>query len=321
MSARISKQQSVLKKLLTLNSNMGSFTKTRMVLLIAVLLLPPVFVVSVHAYENPGAPVGFANDLSGTLSSMDRQALETKLSGYAASSGNEVVVAIIPSLGGDTIENFANQLFKDWGIGKEKKDNGVLLFVAKEDREMRIEVGYGLEGDLTDIQSEHIITDTIAPYFKQSDFVGGVNAGVDAIIATLSGGVVPPVPSSNNPPTSPAQDGSFSLIPFFLLFGIVWLTSILGRSKSWWAGGIIGAVLGFVILFFEGTTIGIIAITVLSIVGLIFDFVVSSAYQKHGASGGTPPWWAGGGGFGGGRSSGGGFGGGRSGGGGASGRW
>ncbi|MEK7175873.1 MAG: TPM domain-containing protein, partial [Patescibacteria group bacterium] len=186
--------------------------------------------------------------------------------------------------------------------------NGLLLLIAKDDREMRIEVGYGLEPVITDIESAHIIRDVLAPAFQQEKYDEGVTAAIERVMADISSGTPQDV--------APVRSGFDWLgniyIYFFLL---IYLTSILSRSKSWWAGGIIGAVLGFIFS-------GFVAVIILAGVGFLFDYLVSKNYQKHIGRGTRPPWFIGGGGLGGGRGGGfGGFGGGMSGGGGASGRW
>lgn len=272
---------------------------------------------SARAYVSPGKPSGLVNDFAGVLSVEQKQQLETKLEQFKTASGNEIAVVVINSLQDDTIENFAVDLFKEWGIGQKGKDNGVLILVAKEDKKMRIEVGYGLEGDLTDAQSSWIINQTMKPAFANNDFYQGLNEATDKIIGATKGEVIPS--------ESPAPTGKKVSIQFIfglIVFGFVWLASILGRSKSWWLGGVLGGIAGVVIGWFMGFMyFGIIAIVVLTPLGLLFDFIVSKQYQA-GKKSGSLPWWIGGGGFGGGSGGGfGGFGGGSSGGGGASGDW
>lgn len=286
--------------------------------IIIILLL--FFALPASAYYNPGQPAGFVNDYTNTLSAEQKQALENKLSQFEKESSNEISIVIIPSLKGDTIENFAVKLFEDWKIGKKGKDNGVLVLVAKEDREMKIEVGYGLEGALTDAQSYWIINEIMKPAFRNNDFFGGLDGAADKIIAATKGEYVP---SDTGAPKS--SSGKFNPFDFawFGLFIFVWLASILGRSKSWWAGGLVGAVIGLIIGIIKGFIFfGIISIALLVPLGLLFDFIVSKKYQA-GKAGGHIPWWIGGGRGGPGGSGGGfgGFGGGFSGGGGASGRW
>lgn len=287
--------------------------------IIIILLL--LFALPTLAYYNPGQPGGFINDYTDTLTNEQKQALENKLSQFKKETGNEIAVVLIPSLKEDMIENFAVKLFEDWKIGKQGKDNGVLVLVAKEDREMKIEVGYGLEGALTDAQSYWIINQVMQPAFRNNDFYGGLDGTVDKIIAATKGEIIPGDNKSQS-----SSSGKFNPFDFFWfgIFIFVWLASILGRSKSWWAGGIVGAVIGLVIGVIKGFLFfGVIAIGLLIPLGLLFDFIVSKKYQA-GKAGGYIPWWIGGGrggpggGFGGGF---GGFGGGHSGGGGASGRW
>lgn len=279
------------------------------------------FAFPVSAYFNPGQPSGFVNDFAGVLNSEQKQALESKLVQFEKDSSNEIAVAIIKSLEGDTIENFAVELFKDWGIGKKKNDNGVLILVAIDDRQMRIEVGYGLEGALTDAQSYWIINDVMKPAFRNNDYYGGIDQAVDKIMAATRGEYVPSASADSS--SQQKSNVNYQYIFYFIIFGFVWLASILGRSKSWWAGGIVGAVIGIIIGIIKGFIfLGIISIAILIPLGLLFDFLVSRQYQKSKTSG-YIPWWIGGGkgGSGGGFGGFGGFGGGGSGGGGASGRW
>ncbi len=276
--------------------------------------------VAVFAYVNPGSPTGFVNDFAGVLSAEQKQQLEQKLSGFEKSTGNEISIAVIKNLGGDTVENFAVELFKDWKIGKKDKDNGALILVAIDDREMRIEVGYGLEGVLTDAQSSWIINNEMVPAFRDNDFYGGLNTATDKIISAIGGEVI-----SEDKPAAPKVD-YFNILAF-VIFVFVWLGSILGRSKSWWAGGVVGGIAGIIISFIKGFLyFGVISLAILIPLGLLFDFIASKTYSKSKSQGKVPPWWIGGGGFGSGSKGGGfggfgGFGGGSSGGGGASGRW
>jgi uncharacterized protein len=116
-----------------------------------------------------------------------RQRIEAKLKAHEDKTSDQLVVATVPSLQDRSIEDFANGLFRVWKLGEKAKNNGVLLLVAPTERKVRIEVGYGLEGALTDALSKVIITTAIAPKFKTGDFAGGVEAGVDAILTILTG--------------------------------------------------------------------------------------------------------------------------------------
>jgi uncharacterized protein len=319
-------------------------------------------------------PTGYVSDFAGILSSAEKANLEQMIHANAAglpqasiidnASGtqsveinsmtttaattaattthaDEIAVVTIKTLGGDSIENFANNLFRGWGIGKKGKDNGVLLLVAVDEKQIRIEVGYGLEGSLTDLQSSQIISNIMKPAFRAGQYGAGITDGVNAIIGLLNGdasrldGVEA---SSANGGGSVfgkgflasifSSSGNFLTFIFFL-FGFIFpiLGSILGRSKSWWFGGILGAGVGLVLGVIFGAGLFILVYVIgYSIAGLIFDYIVSKNYRQGGGRGrgGFGGWFYGGGGFGsGGGGSGGfgGFGGGSSGGGGASGGW
>lgn len=274
-----------------------------------------------YAYQSPGSPQGFVTDFAGVLTTEEKNSLETKLGAFQKDTTNEVAVVTIHSLDGDTIENYANELFREWGIGTKQNNNGVLFLVAVDDHKMRIEVGYGLEGAVTDIGTKQLQDDVAAPAFRKGDYFSGIDGVVDGLIKMSKGEYVAPASSTTN-------EGLPKIIVFILIWGSIvfpWLIAIFARSKSWWAGGVAGGVVGILISLFLNTTMGLIAMIPLIGVGLLFDYVVSRSYtgfksgdKKH------IPWWAGGGGFGGGSSSGGGFGGfggGSSGGGGSSSSW
>lgn len=279
------------------------------------LLLP----ISVFAYISPGSPSGFVNDFAGVLSPEQVSAIETKISDYENISSNEISVVIIDSLAGDTIENFSEELFSEWGIGKKGRDNGVLLLIAVKDKKMRIEVGYGLEGALTDIQSDSIINNSLRPAFRNNDFYGGIDRALDDIISATRGEYVP---------RDQVLDSDFIEryinIFFYIFVAIIWLVSVLARSKSWWAGGVVGFIFAMLVSSFLGFVyIGLMSLIFFVPLGLFIDFIVSRAYER-GVKTGNYPWWIGGGPHGPSHWGGGGFGGfggGRSGGGGSSGDW
>jgi uncharacterized protein len=126
-------------------------------------------------------------DQAGVINARTRSSLETKLKDLEDKSGIQLVVATVKSLQGSDIETYANQLFRLWKLGQAQKNNGVLLLVAPNEHKVRIEVGYGLEGTLTDALSSVIIASAIIPRFKTNDYSGGIERGVDGIISVLSG--------------------------------------------------------------------------------------------------------------------------------------
>lgn len=278
--------------------------------------------VPAFAYVSPGNPTGFVNDYTGTITVEQDQALEAKLTQFKNETTNEIAIAIVPNLDGDVIENYANELFREWGVGGKEHNNGILVLITKDDRTARIEVGYGLEGAVPDLLAKRILDDVILVDFAAGGYYLGLSNGVDALMAATRGEYTAPVRSSDGPTAS----GLFNTAVFVLFFLVPILASLLGKSKSWWAGGVVGGgfgLLNVLINFFAFTLLANILLGVGAVVvGLIFDYVVSKNYGK-GGPGGSTPWFFGGGGFGGGRSSGGfgGFGGGSSGGGGASSSW
>ena len=150
----------------------------------AALLL---FITAVASYvtEFP-ALTGRVVDQANVIPAANRAALEAKLKHLEHNSGIQLVVATVGSLQGNDVESFANELFRHWKLGEAKKNNGVLLLVAPKERKVRIEVGYELEGTLTDALSNVIITGAIVPRFKASDYSGGIERGVDGIISVLT---------------------------------------------------------------------------------------------------------------------------------------
>ncbi|HEY0221002.1 MAG TPA: TPM domain-containing protein [Candidatus Paceibacterota bacterium] len=286
------------------------------------LLLFPLFSL---AFTVPEKPTGFIQDYAKILSAEQVQSLETKLEAFEKSTTNEIAIVTIESLDGDSIENVAQEIFTKWGIGKEDKDNGVLLLIALEDRKTRIHTGYGVEGDLTDIGTSYIQSEYITPAFRAVDYNKGINDAVDQMISALTpeGGFVVPEEYSN-PKTSGIN---WEYVFFFGLILLQWIGAILARSKSWWLGGVIGGGLGGVVWFLGLVSFlpSLLLFIFFVLFGLGFDYLVSKTYKKRKSLGGHYPWWIGGGGFGGGSHSGGGgfggFSGGSSGGGGSSGSW
>lgn len=268
---------------------------------------------ALFAYTNPGTPQGFVSDYAGMFSAEERTALEQKLQNYEKASTNEIAVVTIPDLGGDTIENFAVKLFEDWKIGKVGKDNGILILISRDDRKVRIEVGYGLEPELTDLESSALIRNVLTPAFKEGKYYDGVNTATAEIISKISG---EPTEAFSDQGTQ-ADEGVLSKIFPTLFFIFIFFFRILGLSRSWWLGGVLGGILGIVFGFIYGSFfVGIGAVIGFSLLGLLIDYIAS----KSGGGGGTP-WMGGGFGRGSGGGGFGGFGGGHSGGGGSSGSW
>ncbi len=298
------------------------------------LMVPLGLQLPVHALDAPPAPKDVPLvDQTGTLTQQQIAGLADKISSERKATGNQIGVLMIGSLQGDALEDYSLKVARGWGIGQKDRDSGVLLVVVKDDRKLRIEVGYGLEGVLPDIRAAQIIRDRITPEFRKNNYYAGINSGLDGIISAIHGEKDPQLGSGT---TDSKNSGSIwgTLAAFSWVFILipVWLGSVLGRTKSWWAGGVIGAGIGLIIGIFAGFLFwGVAAIVSLAAGGLLFDWAVSRNYKKA-ASGGSdgPSWWAGGPWLGGGTFGGGsggdggdfgGFSGGSFGGGGSSGSW
>ena len=155
---------------------------------IATVIAAFLFLISIPALAQSFPPLtGRVVDQANLLKPEERAALEAKLKAHEDRTTDQVVVATLRSLEGSSIEDYANRLFRHWQLGQKDKDNGALLLVAPQERNVRIKVGYGLEGALTDALSKVIITTAIAPQFQKGNFAGGINAGVDAMLSILTG--------------------------------------------------------------------------------------------------------------------------------------
>lgn len=157
---------------------------------------------------------GRVNDTADLIPAETEQRIEEKLAALEEATGAQMAVLTIPSLEGAVLEEYSLEVAETWQLGRAEQDDGLLLLIARDDRKMRIEVGYGLEGQLTDAQSGRILNNIVRPAFRGGDFGGGIEAGVDAVVGTLQGeDVIPPDPSP-----SPARDISGAPILFQVVF-------------------------------------------------------------------------------------------------------
>ena len=262
------------------------------------------------------SPQGFVNDFAGLFSSQFRQQLEARLADFEKSSSIEIAVVTLPSLEGEPIEEVAVRLFEEWGIGKKDQDNGLLLLIAPQERRIRIEVGYGLEPLVTDAAAGRIIREKMAPAFKEGDYEKGTLLAVEELIRLTTN---QPTPA---PPASSQSDFS-SLLVFFLGLLTVYSAAFLSRSKSFYAGAVVGFFfgLGLVLLAHLVFLSAVVTVFLFSLIGLFLDWLFSRNYKALKKAGRSTSWWSSRGGFSSGGGGFGGFGGGHSGGGGASGGW
>jgi uncharacterized protein len=268
---------------------------------------------------------GYINDYANMISYPTKAELEKELKAFEQTDSTQIVILTIPSLEGEVIEDFSIKVAESWKIGQKVKDNGIIFLVAKEERKMRIEVGRGLEGKVTDLMAGRIIDLVIKPRFKGGDFDGGFIAGVSALIDATRGEF-----KADNRYSHGIKKELHPLLKIITMciIGVIVLFIAIAGSASRIFGGILGGIAGAVglpllvhLIIFP---IGIAAIIILAVLGLcagvFLALLLSSAFQYRGPGGGF--YW-GGGGFSGGDFGGGGFsgGGGGFGGGGASGGW
>lgn len=248
-------------------------------------------------------------DLTGTLTAAQQAALESRLQAFEAQKGSQVAVLIVPTTQPETIGQYSIRVVEQWKLGRKKIDDGVLLLVAKDDRKLRIEVGYGLEGVLPDIIARRIIAEDIAPHFKQGDFHGGIEAGINRILAVIQGEALPaPQRHANN---GASLESYFIFLLFGALIGAVILRKVLGTFPGALANG---GLTGLAVFLLGG---GMVFVLILGFMAFILALGGGRGWSGGGFSTGGGG-FSGGGDFGGGGFSGGGGG---FGGGGASGSW
>lgn len=251
-------------------------------------------------------PVARVSDQTGTLTPADVAALERTLADFEALRGIQIAVLLVPSTAPETVEQYALRVAEAWKLGRKGVDDGALLLVAKNDRALRIEVGYGLEGVLTDIAAKRIVSDVIAPRFREGDYAGGIRAGVDRMMRLIEGEPLPPpARASSDGPGGLEQYAPLLLVVAFGLGGV--LRAMLGRLPGALAtGGVVG--------FIAWIVIGLLPIAIFA--GIVALFITLFGGGRGIGGGGWGGGYGGGGGGGGFSGGGGGFGGG-----GASGRW
>jgi uncharacterized protein len=260
---------------------------------------------------------GRVTDLTGTLSAAQSTALEQTLRAFEDRKGTQIAVLVVPTTRPEAVEQYALRVVEQWKLGRRKIDDGALLLVAKDDRTVRLEVGYGIEGALNDATARRIIADVITPRFRQGDYYGGIASGVDQMVRVLDGEALPAPASRGTPP----DDGGFGQAwPVLFIVALV-LGGLLRRAIGRLPGAlVVGGVLGVVAWLAIGTLaiaagaglIGFV-VTLLGIGMGGHGGMYGHGGHRRGGYGGDGGFRGGGGGF---RGGGGGFGGG-----GATGRW
>jgi uncharacterized protein len=283
----------------------------------AVLGLALLLVVAPTFAQQPVPPrAARVTDLTNTLPADSRAALDRKLAAFEARKGSQIAVLLVATTAPESIEQYSLRVAEAWKLGRAGVDDGVLLLVAVQDRRARLEVGYGLEGAVPDALARRIIAEQLAPKFRDGDFGGGIDAGVDALIGLVDGEPLP-APAEQEPNIDP-----WHALPVLIFFAAI-LAPLFRRMFGTLFGSVaLGAGAGLVVWLVSSVIFASVLVG-----GMVFVFALAGIgggagrWASRGPFGGMPGGF--GGGFGGGGGGGGGFsgGGGRFGGGGASGGW
>lgn len=239
-------------------------------------------------------------DLTQTLSAEQQSQLEAKLTAFEQQKGSQIAVLIVPTTQPEDIAQFSIRVVDVWKLGRKEQDDGILILIAKNDRKMRIEVGYGLEGPIPDLTAKRIISEIMAPSFKQGDYYTGINNAADKLMGLIAGEQLP----------APVRSGSgFSLesmLPILLFGGLIVGGILRAIFGNFFGGTLTGGVIGFLVWVLGGGLLTAI------LFGFVAFFVTLMGVSGLGIMGGLAglgrgggPFSGGGGGFGGGGASGG----------------
>ncbi len=197
--------------------------------LVWLLLLLLLLLAGAGAWADVAVPplTARVTDLAGLLTPSQRTALESRLQAFEEAKGSQIVVLIVPTTQPETVEQYALRVAEIWKLGRKGVDDGALLLVAKDDRSLRIEVGYGLEGVLNDATAKRITNEIIVPAFKQGRFYEGINAGVERMIQVIEGEPLPP------PVGAESKSDLFPLVIFGLFLALILLSGLSSRTGRW----------------------------------------------------------------------------------------
>lgn len=239
-------------------------------------------------------------DLTQTLSANEQAALESKLAQFEQQKGSQIAILLIPTTQPEAIEQYAIRVAEAWKLGRKGVDDGILILVAKEDRKMRIEVGYGLEGIVPDSIANQVILDAMKPRFKQDDFYGGLDVATDQLIARINGEPLP------EPPQTQASQGDWGDLLPMLLFGGLLVGGVLRAIFGNFLGGAVnGGLVGAAVwLLGGGMLIAIVIAFIAFLLTMSGGLGMLNGYSGGGGFGGRGGFSGGGGGFGGGGASG-----------------
>jgi uncharacterized protein len=238
-------------------------------------------------------------DLTQTLSPDEQAALESKLAQFEQQKGSQIAILLVPTTQPEAIEQYSIRVVESWKLGRKGIDDGILILVAKDDRKMRIEVGYGLEGIVPDTIANQVILDAMKPHFKQGDFYGGLDAAVDQLIARISGEPLP------EPKAQSRENDWGDMLPM-LLFGGILVGGLLRAIFGNFLGGAVnGGLVGAAVWLLGG---GLLFAAIIAFIAFLLTMSgglgMLNGYSGGGFGGGHGGFSGGGGGFGGGGASG-----------------
>jgi uncharacterized protein len=242
-------------------------------------------------------------DLTQTLTPEQQSQLEAKLTAFEQQKGSQIAVLIVPTTQPEDIAQYSIRVTDAWKLGREKQDDGILVLVAKNDHKMRIEIGYGLEGAIPDLTAKRIISEVMAPSFKQGDFYGGINNAIDKLIGLVSSEQLPA-------PESTALSGKNfeSMLPILLFGGLILGGMLRAMFGNFFGGAVTGGAIGVLAWILGG---GLLAAILFGVIAFFITLIGPSGLSQMGGggfgggrSGGHDTFSGGGGGFGGGGASG-----------------
>lgn len=229
---------------------------------------------------------GWVTDQTGTLNTADIQKLGTKLEQFKRETSNEIAVLIVPTVEPYTIEEYGIAVARNWGVGRKGINNGVLFVIAINDRQMRFEIGTGLEGAIPDITAKQIIDDIARPNFRNGDFFTGIDESLTAIMQAAKGEYNTPINVADKGTEKNSDNPAYILFLYVIVVSVIQgIVTYMRSTKSWWQGGVLGGIIGGVMaLIFFGTAIIAIAIFVAIFGGLgaLFDWYLSKDAGKPG---------------------------------------
>lgn len=263
------------------------------IILTTLLALALPFAASPSAVRTASAKIdipaynGWVTDQTGTLNATEIQTLGIKLEQFKRETSNEIAVLLVPTVEPYTIEEYSIAVARDWGVGRKGINNGVLFIIAINDRQMRFEIGTGLEGAIPDITAKQIIDDIARPHFRNGDFFIGIDESLTAIMQAAKGEYNTPVQVADTTTNGNSGDFMYILVLYAVSVSVIQMVvTYMRNTKSWWQGGVLGGIIGGVmaLIFFGTAIIGIaIFVAIFGGLGALFDWYLSKDAGKPGA--------------------------------------